>query len=261
MRPSTIYLGEGRALTRTVHDHLMFVLARDLSLAPWLMLDGIWEPATTEVFLRLVQPGMTVVDAGANVGYFTLLAARAVGERGRVHAFEPDPELFELLSDNVEVNGYTGRVTLHRAALGAAAGRTTFHATKRHRGNGSVIARLDQLGDNRGETRTFDVDVTTIDGCGLERVDLLKVDAEGSEPWVFRGAAATIARSGPMSAVVEFWPSFFAKAGEDARRFLEERRREGFTLERIDGERAHTVAVEIDELLARGPSELVLRRR
>ena len=128
----------------------MYVLTRDLSLAPWLMLDGVWEEAITAVFRSLVAPGMTVVEVGANVGYFTLLAAELVGPRGRVHAFEPDPELFELLRDNVEVNAFDHRVTLHRRAVADFHGEARFHAATRHRGNGSenggtVLAGIDEV--------------------------------------------------------------------------------------------------------------------
>jgi FkbM family methyltransferase len=261
MRPSTVYVGDGRALTRLVNGHLMYVLTRDLSLGPWLMLDGTWENEITAIFETLVRPGMTVVEVGANVGYFTLLAAKLVGPRGRVHAFEPDPEVCELLRDNVEINGYDDRVRVRRAAVGEAAGRATFHAATRHRGNGSLIPALNQLGDASAEIRAFEVELTALDACEIERLDLLKVDAEGSEARVFRGAARTIARSGPMNAVVEFWPRFFRTAGEDPRAFLAARRGEGFAIERVDKEHGGgSVAANDDEVLAHGVSELVLRR-
>lgn len=261
MNRQTIYLGGRRALTTTLQGHVMYVETTDLSLAPWIMLNGVWEEALTELYPRYVRPGMTVVEAGANVGYFTLLAAQYVGAEGHVHAFEPDPHNFELLRDNVEVNGYTGRVTLHMAALGERSGTATFYGTTRHRGNGSLIERLDQLGDNSAEVRTFDVEVTTIDALVVPRVDVLKVDAEGAEPFVFRGARETIERSVQMTAIVEFWPKFFAKAGEDARAFLAARGDEGFALARIadDGE-ARAVETDLDELLACGKAELVLQK-
>ena len=253
------YVGGGRALTRTRDGHLMYVVAHDLSLAPWLLLDGRWEPQTTAVYRRLVRPGDTVVEVGANVGYFTLLAAAAAGPRGSVHAFEPDPELFALLRDNVEINGYDGRVRLWPCALADAPGRARFFATQRHRGNGSLVERLDQLGDASAETRAIDVDVATLDACDVGVPDVLKIDAEGAEARVFRGARATLAAARDLRAVVEFWPRFFQRAGDDARAFLEERRSDGFRLERID-RRGRRVRATVDELLTRGPSELVLAR-
>ncbi len=81
-----VYLGENLALTRVLDRFKMYVDARDISLAPHLLLDGYWELWNTKVFRQLLRPGMHVVDVGANVGYYTLLAAAGVGPRGRVHA-------------------------------------------------------------------------------------------------------------------------------------------------------------------------------
>ena len=66
---------------------------------------GNWEPSETAWFLRTVKPGDIIVDAGANVGYYTVIGSRLVGDRGKVYAFEPDPSNFELLRKNVELNG------------------------------------------------------------------------------------------------------------------------------------------------------------
>lgn len=261
MSRQTIYLGNQRALTTTERGHIMYVQTTDLSLAPWIMLNGVWEEACTEIFCQLVQPGMTVVEIGANIGYFTLLAAERVGPSGRVHAFEPDPANYELLRDNVEVNGFGGRVTLHREAIADREGRATFYGTTKHRGNGSLIERLDQLGDNSGEVVPFEVAVATLDSFDFSEVDVLKIDAEGSEPFIFRGGSETIARSPRLTAIVEYWPKFFAKAGEDAAEFLREREREGFTIARIAGRKdAQVVPSDVETLQSIGMTELVLRK-
>jgi FkbM family methyltransferase len=75
------------------------------------------ERAMARHFARAVRPGMTVVDAGAYLGYFTLLAANRVGRRGRVHAFEPHPESFRALQENVRANRFEDRVTAVPVAL------------------------------------------------------------------------------------------------------------------------------------------------
>ncbi len=255
-----LYLGRNRVLLRTRHGQAMYVPAHDLSLGAWLMLEGAWERAVTRVFLRALRPGMTVVDVGANVGWYTLLAARAVGPRGRVYAFEPDPQIAELLRDNVELNGYGDRVQVEEAALGATAGSATFYAAAKHRGNGSLVPGLNQLGDASAEITPFDVAVRRLDDYGAADVGLLKVDAEGGEANVFRGARETLARSPKLTAIVEFWPIFFTRAGEDAAAFLDARANEGFGLEQIDARRGRIVAARREAVLQRGSYELVFRR-
>ena len=80
-----------------------------------------YEPETVATFQALVQPGMTVVDIGANLGHHTLILADLVGKTGSVHAFEPHPETFEQLVANTRLNGY-GHVHCSDMALSSKAG-------------------------------------------------------------------------------------------------------------------------------------------
>lgn len=80
----------------------MFLNPDDRTVSPALWTWGLWEPNETRWFVRSLRPGDVVVDVGANIGYYTLLGARLVGESGRVYAFEPDPASFEILARNVQ---------------------------------------------------------------------------------------------------------------------------------------------------------------
>ena len=83
-------------------------------------LDLIHEERTTALFKRVVRRGDVVLDLGANIGYFTLLAARLVGESGRVYAFEPEPMNFEYLKKNIAVNGYKNVLAYQKGVSGAS---------------------------------------------------------------------------------------------------------------------------------------------
>lgn len=74
-----------------------------------------FEPEVTEVFLSHVMPGDVVLDIGAHIGYYTVLAARSVGNEGRVIAFEPDPQNYSLLVKNVAKNGYRNVTAVQKA--------------------------------------------------------------------------------------------------------------------------------------------------
>jgi hypothetical protein len=89
-----------------VQGSKMYVDSSDIGVAPFLLEWGFYEKYETALFKRLVKKGMVVVDIGANIGYYTLLAAHLVGDKGKVFAFEPDPNNYDLLCKNIEVNGY-----------------------------------------------------------------------------------------------------------------------------------------------------------
>jgi hypothetical protein len=91
LRQPQTYLGDHTLLMQTIFGHTMYLDSRDISLTPHLLRQGCWEPDVTRFFLRIVKPGMRVVEVGANVGYYTLLACSLVGPTGRVTAFEANP--------------------------------------------------------------------------------------------------------------------------------------------------------------------------
>src|ERR1700694_5491581 len=98
------YRGDYIAVVATRWSGMMLVDTRDYLISPALVLDGLWEPDVTDWLRRTLKPGQVFVDIGANIGYFTLMGSRLVGERGRVFAVEPHPRLAELLTRNVHLN-------------------------------------------------------------------------------------------------------------------------------------------------------------
>ena len=98
-------LSPGGAGPAQIHGHTMY-LASSGSYPPLDMAMGRYEPETTRLFKETVKPGMVVVDIGAHVGYYTLLAAKQVGPDGKVYAFEPEPGNHALLLKNIGMNGY-----------------------------------------------------------------------------------------------------------------------------------------------------------
>lgn len=160
-----------------------------------ILTTGVFDLAVSETIARLVDAGGTIVDAGANVGYMTVLAATAAGPTGRVIAFEPHPELFAVLERNVR--RLTGRgssmagVALHNHALGDRDGPATLVIPSDFASNDGT-ARVAR--DDSGETGV-PVPICTLDKVvGASRVDLLKIDVEGFEPQVLRGAARALAQ-------------------------------------------------------------------
>jgi FkbM family methyltransferase len=206
------YLGGRLGLVRVIDSVTrLYVHTHELNVAPHLILDGYWESWVTLSMLQRMRPGGLMVDVGANAGWFSAVGMRA--SAARVVAFEPNPSLAELLRRSVHTNGWSERVQVVESA-----------ASDR-RGSGMLAFRGDNWGSAWVETdrQASDERIGTRRKIALERIDsvltepigLLKVDAEGHEPEVLRGAEGCIARHVPQLLL-----EFTASAYEDAGGFL-----------------------------------------
>lgn len=174
----------------------------------------LWEPFETRLCLGLVTPGAVCVDVGANLGYFTVLAAAQAGPGGRVYAFEPDPDNFALLTANVALNGVADRCTLSPLALSD------------HAGEGFLYRSGDNLGDHQvypgdGERPAVPIGFARGEGVlgdAVDAIDFLKVDTQGSEAAVLAGLMPLLARQPrPPAMLVELTPFSLALAGSSGR--------------------------------------------
>lgn len=208
-----------------VHGHTMRLDARDsLGLSIW----GTWEPFETELIQTLVQPGDVVVDVGANIGYYTLLLARRVGAQGRVFAFEPAPENFAILQENVARNGYQN-VVLEQKALADTNGFAMLALSNTNHGD-------HRLQNSSAANETVTVETTTLDaylGEVAQNVTLVKMDVQGAEMRVLRGMKNLLARQSPLTLVLEFFPAALEQMGEEPREMLELLRANNFVLQEI----------------------------
>ncbi len=177
-----LYVGNSTVLTTLASGQSVFVDGRDISLAPHVMRDGRWEHWIARHWTAQLRAGHSVVDVGANFGYYTLLAADAVGPGGRVATFEPNPRMFELLTASVAINGYRGRVQVHQVALDEQEGTVTFWAKDRETGGSSLHQPSDvSLTALHDSATSMQVQAVTLDAvlADWECVHLLKLDAEG----------------------------------------------------------------------------------
>jgi FkbM family methyltransferase len=143
---------------------------------------------------RSVSSGEVFIDAGANCGIYTLLASKLVGDSGRVLSFEPGVESIKNIERNLEINAVSN-VKLFKVALSEQEGTAKLY----HIENAPTSY---SLGSEKSEETSFEeVPITTIDNVlaheGIERVDFIKIDVEGAEELVFRGATSLFSRMKP----------------------------------------------------------------
>jgi FkbM family methyltransferase len=258
-----VYVGSNRVLTKTVNGQSLFVDSRDLSLSPGIILNGFWEPSVTQALISLVKPGMAVVEIGANIGYFTTLFGRLVGRQGRVCAFEGNPEVFELLTENIDINGLVPYVTAEWMLVCDSCGEREITLLERHHGSGSMLSFSDEfVAMYRDKKTTIAVPATTLDEYWRDEtqpVDLVKMDAEGSEPMIVDGMRRILAQP-HLTVVCEFVKPFFAGGEPSAEGFLDMLLGYGFALHQI-AERGDIVPASPRQVLAGGDSaELVFTK-
>lgn len=246
------YLGAETSLCRVLGRFQMFVDTADVGLSTHLLTHGYWEMWHTEVMAKLIEPGMTAVDVGANLGYFTVLMGELVGPGGRVHAFEPNPALATRLRRSVHVNGFGTRTIVHELALGDKAGQLTLVVPAGEPKNGHVVALAHPATGTRIAVDRFDA------VPGLLAADFIKIDVEGAEEAVWRGMEGVLGAGRPLTIILEFTRGRYKKP--DA--FIEQLSRHGFGLSVID---PHQGLVPIDRaFLLNAPlveDQLVVLRR
>lgn len=173
--------------------------AQTISLIPDLMgrsvkVTGIFDICVTEAIYRLLSPGDSTVDVGANVGYLTNLMATVTGPHGSVTAYEPQPEVFAKLEENVERwnrEGLIAPITAQRAAVsnGGGTGHLDIRPDATHHRGLAALREPNETAD------AADVEVPLValdEAFETENLALLKVDVEGHEPAVLEGARRLI---------------------------------------------------------------------
>jgi FkbM family methyltransferase len=211
-----------------VQGSKMYVDTQDTGVAPYLLQWGVYEKDETALFKNIVKKDMTVVDVGANIGYYTLLAARLVGENGHVFAFEPDPKNFGLLSKNVALNGYKNVVPVQKA-ISSETGSAKLFLDKNNLGGHSLSEA------NVTKAAAVSVELTSIDDFFKNtnvKVDIVKMDVQGSEMKVLEGMTKTIENEA-LIILTELWPAGLRNAGVPAEAFLDKLVKSGFTIYKI----------------------------
>ncbi len=264
-RPNSVYLGDYRALLRTSSGHLMYVDTRDSGPGAQLLMNGTWEPAIASLFQRLIKPGMNVLEVGANLGFHTLLAAQQCGSEGHIWAFEGHPGTHQLLKRNIYTNGYFLFAETVPKLAHDHIGEVEFNICEGLPGSSSIgtfddasQTRMEELGV---QTRTISVPTTTVDAelPPDVKIDVVKIDAEGSEPFVLAGMDGIIKRNPDIVMIVEFYPRNFNMTQTDPAAFLEKLQSYGFILRHIEHSGAVS-PISAKELLERRSSELFLSR-
>jgi len=208
---------------------------------------GVYEKPETRFFRAVCRPGITFLDIGANVGYYTALAMAAGASK--VVALEPDPENFRYLEATIRANAPAQAIAVPKAA-GTAPGKLTLYRSSSNRGD-------NRLYPNELSDQSCAVEVCTIDQLLVElntlTVDLLKADVQGYEAQVLEGMQHTIARSSNLTGMMEFWPDGLMRAGTQPVDFLNRLEQLGLRLYELTSKGNLSALRDKRDLIARHP--------
>jgi len=170
----------------------------DISRTILVSRQGRWEPKVWAAIASGLSAGAVFFDVGAHIGYDSLKGARLVGEKGRVVAFEPNPNTLVILRSNIEASGAHNIIVQPIACTDAETTLTLFDSTPGGNSGSSSLSRANAGARSRPYTvRGRPID-DVVGELGLSRVDVIKADVEGAELLVLRGAAQTLRRFHPV---------------------------------------------------------------
>lgn len=192
---------------------------------------GSYEPYTTELFYQVLQPGFTVLDIGAHHGYFSLIAARKVCREGRVYAFEPAPENFEILKKNIQLNQFTNVFLVNKAVGHKCTSSAFFLAEGDSYRHGLYPPPFHAV------RAPIIVECVTIDEILAGKpIDVVKMDIEGNESYALEGMQETLSQNKRIVLFIEFNPASLRQAGISPTNFLAQLHRLGFEFRLINEE-------------------------
>ncbi|MEE1756785.1 FkbM family methyltransferase [Streptomyces sp. SP18CS02] len=225
-----------RRVVRTRFGARVAVDTQDL-IQRYLYMFGVWEPHMTRWLQRRLRPGDTFVDVGANIGYYSLLASRLVGDGGRVVAIEASPAFHRRVVQHARLNG-RGNIRAVNAAVSDSRTMLTFVlASSRNMGANSIVPY-----DGPAES-SFEIEARPLtDLLEAEEVAgarVIKIDVEGAEGAVVRGMAPLLGTLRPDAEItVEVAPDRMAQLGDAVAELYDTMRSHGFHAYRLDNDYA-----------------------
>lgn len=255
--PTATYMGSGRLLIGTRWRTRMIVPADDISLAPELAQHGEYDRWLAAYLRRRLPDAGTFVDVGAHFGTFSILGASIVGKDGTVVAYEPNPSALDFLRRNIYLN-YASQVIVAPVAAWSERTNLELIVPKGYTGSTHVNLARDEVWGIEETTLENVAGEPLSDRCHGLTIDVLKIDVEGAELHVLRGAQSLIDDGRVRNIVVEAVPQLLGGDWTHLREWMERMIQNGSRLRLPQGKRGRTSAAEPGQLAERGWSQVVL---
>jgi FkbM family methyltransferase len=193
---------------RDVQGSKMCLAIDDKGVSRDLIIRGMRERMETRMIQKVLSPGMVVIDVGSNIGYYALIEARAVFEKGHVYAIEPEPNNVKLLRQNVELNGYK-HVDVFQAGISDETGIAKMYVSE-HSNLHNLLRPLHAKNNNSViEIKVYRLDDFVEENrIDPESVSLIRMDIEGYEVKALTGMIETMRKAKMLKLFIEFHPQY-----------------------------------------------------
>jgi len=188
----------------------MYIDLNDEGISQDILQYGQREEGATKAFKTYLKPGQTIIDIGANIGYYVLIEATKVSPRGRIYAVEPEPHNAEILKRNVRLNQYSDIVDIECVSISDRTGTAKLHLA--NRSNLHTLTRVSEMDKYVKFKGTLDVQTFTLDdflkykAIDSLSIDIIRMDIEGHEVYALDGMVETLERGGPLIFFIEIHP-------------------------------------------------------
>ena len=199
----------------------MFINPNDTVISKELIGHKVWEPLETKIIQENIKAGMTCIDIGAHIGYYTLLMSKLVGDRGKVYAFEPDPTNYKLLRQNIDANGIQN-VVAEQKAVWKKKDKIKLYLSPDNTGDHRIYqANVQPHPTNRQEVEVEAIRLDTYFAKIDSKINFIKMDIQGAECQALTGARRILSDNKDLKITTEYWTEGLEGAGTSAKEFIE----------------------------------------
>lgn len=248
-------------ILKEIQGNKMHLNPISFDISTELLVRGIHEKGATRILREELKEGMRVVDIGANIGYYALIEAQVVSNKGKVYTIEPEPNNFKLLNKNVQINNFGDVIETFQMAIADKDGHSKLYLSAK-----SNLHSL--LPNSENENDYCIVETTTLDNFlrGKAPVDFIRMDVEGFEYEIIEGATKTLERKGPLKLFIEFHPYAIEARDLSLKMLLRKLAHFGFKPITVVKERSNKIVLDISmeelyEYVIRGGYHVFLEKK
>jgi len=218
-------------------------------VSKYILKHGDYDTVLIETAKKIIPKGGRAIDVGANIGYWSVVLGQICG-CSKVWAYEPEPKNRSLLERNLRLNGLGGAVEVSPCALGDKKSTSKLYISEENAGDHQLYAS--------SESRSaIDISVEVFDEVHPgEKIDFIKIDVQGYEPYVLRGLLKTLENNKDVKIITEFWPHGIRNAGSDPVELLRLLQGMGFQFWAVVPNAGKIERATIDSIMALCPGEI-----